>query len=181
MEAHPRITAFIDSQNIHRGVLSLGWKLDWRRFRVFLTEKYRVDTAYVFVGFVPSELQLYETLSRAGFRIVYRPVLSAKPAERKGNVDVDLVMRVMAEHGNYDKAVIATSDGDFYSLVVYLYQSAKLEAVLSPSSEICSLLIKQSAKERLHFLNDRKSELQYEGKNERPPRRDGTRTSDLAS
>ena len=28
--------AFIDAQNLHRGIKSLGWDLDWERFRVYL-------------------------------------------------------------------------------------------------------------------------------------------------
>lgn len=42
--------AFIDSQNVNRGIESMGWKLDWKRFRVYLHEKYGVTTAYLFLG-----------------------------------------------------------------------------------------------------------------------------------
>jgi hypothetical protein len=44
--------AFIDSQSINLGVRSLGWKLDWRRFRVYLRDKYDVVTAFSFIGFM---------------------------------------------------------------------------------------------------------------------------------
>ena len=45
--------AFVDSQNINLGVQAIGWKLDWRRFRVYLRDKYAVSTAYLFIGFIP--------------------------------------------------------------------------------------------------------------------------------
>ena len=32
--------AFIDSQNLNLGVQSLGWKLNYKRFRTYLKEKY---------------------------------------------------------------------------------------------------------------------------------------------
>ena len=32
--------AFIDGANLHKGVNGLGWKLDYERFRVWLSEKY---------------------------------------------------------------------------------------------------------------------------------------------
>jgi len=32
--------AFIDSQNLNLGIQKLGWKLDYRKFRVYLAEKY---------------------------------------------------------------------------------------------------------------------------------------------
>ena len=34
--------AFIDSQNVNLAIRELGWKLDFRRFHVYLKEKYSV-------------------------------------------------------------------------------------------------------------------------------------------
>jgi len=42
--------AFIDGQNLHLGIAELGWRVDWRRFRTYLEEHYRVGCAYYFVG-----------------------------------------------------------------------------------------------------------------------------------
>ena len=41
--------AFIDSQNLNLGIQELGWFLDWRKFRVYLKEKYSVVKAYLFI------------------------------------------------------------------------------------------------------------------------------------
>lgn len=38
--------AFIDSQNLNLGIQKLGWKLDYRKFRVYLAEKYGVNTEH---------------------------------------------------------------------------------------------------------------------------------------
>lgn len=38
--------AFIDGQNVNLGIGDLGWKLSWRRFRVYLEEHYGVSRAY---------------------------------------------------------------------------------------------------------------------------------------
>ena len=35
--------AFIDSQNLNLGIQKLGWKLDYRKFRVYLKEKYNIQ------------------------------------------------------------------------------------------------------------------------------------------
>lgn len=61
--------------------------------------------------------------------------------------------------GNYDKAVIVSSDGDFYSLVRYLYTNHKLEAVLSPDIKNCSHLLKYEAKGKIWFMNDLRNKL----------------------
>lgn len=156
--------AFIDSQNIHLGVHALGWKLDWRRFRIYLKEKYGVARAYVFIGYIPENQQLYTALQQADYLLVFKPVLQKKTGKPKGNVDADLVLRAMIEYARYEKAVVVTGDGDFYSLVEYLYQKGKLETVLSPSSERCSALLKKAARERINFFDKLRSKLEYKGK-----------------
>ena len=79
----------------------------------------------------------------------------------KGNVDADLVLQAMIDYNEYDRAVIATSDGDFYSLVKYLYRTQKLELVLSPSRRSCSSLLKKTARERLQFMDRLRQRLEY--------------------
>ncbi len=44
--------AFIDSQNLNLSIQSLGWKLDFARFRVYLKEKYGVDKAFLFIVYI---------------------------------------------------------------------------------------------------------------------------------
>ena len=45
--------AFIDSQNLNLGVKSQKWNLNFARFRQFLKDKYQVNKAYLFIGYVP--------------------------------------------------------------------------------------------------------------------------------
>lgn len=71
----------------------------------------------------------------------------------KGNVDADLVLQAMIDYPHYDKAVIVSSDGDFYSLARYLYDNKKLLAVLSPHKKTCSRLLRKSAKEKMKYLD----------------------------
>ncbi len=52
--------AFIDGNNLYRGIQSLGWKLDYKKFRVFLEEKYAVKKVYMFMGFVPQYAAMYK-------------------------------------------------------------------------------------------------------------------------
>lgn len=59
--------AFIDSQNIIQGVQNLGWKLDWRRFRRYLHDKYNVTQAILFLGYVPKNIYPYYCRSLLSF------------------------------------------------------------------------------------------------------------------
>ncbi|TSC92939.1 MAG: Uncharacterized protein CEN89_381, partial [Candidatus Berkelbacteria bacterium Licking1014_7] len=54
--------AYIDAANLHNGVRELGWKLDYKRFRVWLREKYSVQTAYIFIGLIPKYKDIYKSL-----------------------------------------------------------------------------------------------------------------------
>ena len=157
--------AYIDSQNLNLGIQSLGWKLDWRKFRVYLKEKYGVSISYLFIGYLPDKQDLYSSLQKCGYVLVFKPVLPNEAGEVKGNVDADLVLQAMIDYQNFDKAVIVSSDGDFYSLVKYLYEQGKLEKVLSPYVKTCSVLLKKSAKEKIVFMDNLRVKLEYVKKN----------------
>lgn len=58
----------------------------------------------------------------------------------KGNIDADLVLYAMKELPNYDKAIIVSGDGDFFSLIEYLAQQEKLSKVLTPNWRYSTLL-----------------------------------------
>ena len=157
--------AFIDSQNLNLGIQSMGWKLDWGKFRTYLLEKYGVSTAYQFIGYVPENQNLYASLQKAGYILIFKPVLSDENGKVKGNVDADLVLQAMIDYQKYDQAVIVTSDGDFYSLAKYLYEQGKLKKVLSPYVKTCSVLLRKSAKEKIVFMENLKTKLAYKRKN----------------
>lgn len=155
------VYAFIDSQNLNLGIRSLGWNLDFNRFRQYLKEKYNVSTAYLFIGYVSINQDLYSSLQKAGYVLVFKPVLPDQNGNVKGNVDADLVLQAMIDYNNYDKAIIVTSDGDFYSLAKYLYEHNKLLRVMSPYVKTCSALLKKSAKEKIVFMDNLRGKLEY--------------------
>ena len=156
--------AFIDSQNLNLGIQKLGWRLDYRKFRVYLAEKYGVKKAYIFIGFVALNQSLYDRLQEADFILKFKPTIPDADGKIKGNIDADLVLRAALELHEYDKAIIVSSDGDFYSLVQHLYESNKLKVVLSPDIKNCSNLLKQTAKERIWFMNELRNKLEYKKK-----------------
>lgn len=161
--------AFIDSQNLNLGIQKLGWKLDYKKFRVYLAEKYGVIKAYIFIGFVALNQSLYDNLQEAGFILKFKPTIPDADGKIKGNIDADLVLRAILDIDAYDSALIVTSDGDFYSLVHYLYENQKLKTVLSPDVEMTSSLLKQTAKEKIHFMNNLRGLLEYVHKRKAPP------------
>jgi len=164
--------AFIDSQNVNLSIRALGWRLDWKRFRVYLREKYGVEKAFLFVGYVEGNNDLYAALQDAGFVCIFKPTLTYQNGTTKGNCDAELVLQAMHEFRNYGKAVIVTGDGDFYCLVKYLVERDKLEALIIPNRKRFSALLKfKIFRSYLRFMNDLSDKLAYKKKR---PREDGT-------
>ncbi len=155
----PVVYAFIDSQNLNIGTKKFGWKMDWHKFRKFLTDKYGVSKAYMFIGYVPEFEAMYEQLHQTGYAVVLKPTYDmtrprpeepapkepgdiSEPEEKKpvkGNIDAELVLWAMKEKNNYDKAIIVSGDGDFYCLIEYLDEQGKLAKVLAPNGHYSGL------------------------------------------
>jgi len=153
---------FIDSQNLNLSIQALGWRLDFRRFRVYLKEKYGVAKAFLFIGYVEGNNELYKHLQEAGFICIFKPTLKYKDGTTKGNCDAELVLQTMIELQNYDKAVIVTGDGDFYCLVKYLIENNKFEALLIPNKFKFSALLRfEVIRPFLRYMNELANKLAY--------------------
>jgi uncharacterized LabA/DUF88 family protein len=139
----------------------MGWKLDWRKFRQFLNDKFNVTKAYMFIGYMSENESMYEYMHELGYLVVLKPTVDVKVIHQtasevpeldpvkeseeqkpmiKGNVDAELVLYAMKEFIHYDKAVIVSGDGDFFSLAEYLSEQNKLANILTPNWQYSSLL-----------------------------------------
>jgi len=145
MKAKQKVYAFIDSQNLNLGVNSLGWKLDWYKFRQYLRDKYGVLEAYLFIGYKAGNESLYAKLQKNGYLLIFKPTLELKDGTVKGNVDAELVIHAMIQYPHYDKAMIVSGDGDFHCLIEHLVQKGKLLYIMAPNKHYSSLLRKYSS------------------------------------
>ena len=160
--------AFIDAQNLNRGTQYVGWKMNWKKFREYLKEKHSVSHAYLFIGYVPDNEELYSQMKEAGYVVVLKPTvdmlmteeeLAAEKHVTKGNVDAELVMYLMKEIPNYQKAILVSGDGDFCSVVEYLLQRDKLGSIMVPNKKYSSLL--KQFDDYILRLDHKQEELEY--------------------
>lgn len=157
----PVVYAFIDSQNLNLGIRDQGWKLDFERFRIYLKDKYQVEKAFLFIGYVEGNERLYTFLQSGGYIVVFKPTLAVKKRNKsvvKGNVDAELVLHSMIEYPNYDQAVIVSGDGDFHCLIEYLLENDKLLRVIIPNRKKYSKLLWKFSK-YLDFASQLKEKL----------------------
>lgn len=154
--------AFIDSQNLHLGVQAQGWKLDFKRFKSYLQSKHNVSKAFLFIGYLEEQTDMYQKLREMGYTLVFKPTVTSGEGEIKGNVDVELVLHVMTEWQEYKRAIVVSGDGDFYALIQYLLEQKKLEKLIIPNKHRYSQLYNDMPESKIQFMNNLKSKLTYE-------------------
>lgn len=103
--------AFIDAQNLHQGIKELGWQLSYHKFRRYLAEKYDVQRALLFIGFIPQRATYYNKLRAAGFELMFKNILLVNNRPLKGNCDAELVFHLMRLFNQYEQAVLISGDG----------------------------------------------------------------------
>ena len=141
--------AFIDGQNLKISTMNAkpSWTIDLRRFRVFLSEKYKVSEAYYFIGaYDPKNQSLYEALQKYGYIVVFREHAESSLSHKKGNVDTDIVfaiMKKMVEQEQFDKVILVSGDGDYWRMVDYLIKKEKFGKLLVPNKHTLSSLYKR--------------------------------------
>ena len=163
-----RIFAFIDSQNLNLGiknnvrrkgkVVYRGWNLDFKKFYIYLNDKYKVEKAFLFIGKIHGYESLYKNLEEIGFNLIYKPTIKNSSGKVKGYVDAELVLEAMLQYKNYDKAIIVTGDGDFHCLIKVLKKNNKLKNIIVPNRYAYSSLLIPFRKE-IRFLDDLKYKL----------------------
>jgi uncharacterized LabA/DUF88 family protein len=152
--------AFIDSQNVNLAIRDQGWTLDFARLRKYLKDKYSIEKAFLFIGYIATNQTLYTALQEDGFILVFKPTLSLPSGKPKGNVDAELVLHTMIEYPNFEKAMIISGDGDFYCLIEYLKRQNKLLKVMIPNQYKYSSLLRKFNNDII-FMNNLKGKLEF--------------------
>ncbi len=166
-----KIFVFIDSQNLNLGtskdiynkkreLIYKGWKLDYRKFYKYLSDKFRVKKVFLFIGYIKENEKLYRYLKNCGYELVYKPTTKDGFGKPKGNVDAELVLYSSAlEFDNYDKAVIVSGDGDFYCLLKFLKEKKKLLKLIIPNRVSASTLLSEFEEYKV-FIQREKDKLE---------------------
>ena len=146
--------AFIDGQNLIYNTARRSdapWKLDLKRFRVYLKEKYRIAVAYYFIGAYNAKYtKMYNAIREYGYEVIFREHDGRSKSNKKGNVDTDIVfftMKKIADRERFGKILLVSDDGDYWRMVDYLIKKNKFEKLLAPSRKFISYLYKTKTKD----------------------------------
>ena len=162
--------AFIDGQNLNLGTTQAhpNWYVDFKKFRIYLKDKYNVDQAYYFMGWINNDFSdIYDMIQEAGFILSFREHSPKMSSVKKGNVDTDIVFAIMRKlyKNEIGKVVLVSGDGDYIRVVKFLISENRLEKVLMPNRKFASSLYKSLPTKHYDFLNnpDIKSKIEFKG------------------
>jgi uncharacterized LabA/DUF88 family protein len=150
----PGINIYIDGNNLHRGAKSLGFELDYKKFKGWLRQKFDANETYLFIGFVPERASFYNYLRECGFLLIFKQTVSVD-GKVKGNCDAELVLKTVSDFylKSFASCILVTGDGDFGCLVEFLRLHSSINRVLSPDKDKCSFLLRNKNTE-MTFLNE---------------------------
>jgi len=161
-QSHTNI-AYTDGANLHKGVGGSGWKLDYKRFRSWMRQKFGVTTANLFIGLMSKHADLYTTMQAFGYELVFKEIVYDGDGKAKGNCDADLVLRAVRDFFESKPAsvVLVSSDGDYAPLVRFWVEKQVACTIISPAPiSKCSILLKRTGVP-IVYLQDVQHKLAY--------------------
>ncbi len=141
MKIDNKTRVYIDGANLYRGSNSLDWVFDYQKFYIWLSENFKTEEIYFFIGFVEEQKKLYEFLEGIGYKIIFKKTLKSK-GQIKGNCDAELVLKATEDiiRSDFYDFVLVSSDGDFACLLEFAKKESKRIKVVSPSKKLSYLI-----------------------------------------
>ncbi len=161
MKTSNTICAYIDGANLHKGFISLGCKLDYKKFRSWIRQKFNVTSTYLFIGLITKNANLYTFLQEAEYKLVFKEVIYDGNGNAKGNCDADLVVQAMKDYyeSQPTSVVLVSSDGDYAPLIKFWSDKGVHCIIVSPAPiKKCSILLKKTGAP-IVYLEDVKHKL----------------------
>lgn len=166
MESKENNFAYLDGANLHKGVESSAWRLDYRKFRSWMRQKFGVTDTYLFIGLMSRHADLYTSLQSTGYKLVFKEIIYDGSGKAKGNCDADLVLQAARDYyENHPTAVLlVSSDGDYAPLVRFWQEKNVPCSIVSPAPvDKCSILLKRTGTP-IVYLEDMKRKLSFRPK-----------------
>lgn len=164
--------AYIDWANLDKTAKGLGWQIDYEKFYRWLQQKYSLEKIFLFTGFVSRYQEAYTRMKEWGYEILFKETVTGYGGKVKGNADAELVLHATSDfyEKKFSKCIIISGDGDFKCLIDFLFQRSAITAVLAPSKERSSILIRRTPFS-LVFLDDHyhKFSTRISSSNEKAP------------
>lgn len=139
-----RVAIFIDGSNLFYAAMQLGIEIDYTKLLNRLTAGCRLLRAFFYTGVDPTNEKQQSFLlwmRRHGYRVITKELIQFPDGSRKADLDVEIVVDMMALVDYYDTAVLVSGDGDLaYGVNAVSYKGARVEVVSLRSMTSDSLI-----------------------------------------
>jgi uncharacterized LabA/DUF88 family protein len=93
-----------------------------------------VTEAYYFLGaYNPDLVDLYTSIQRHGYILMFREHIQKMTGNKKGNVDTDIVFSIMQKlykKEKFDNVLLVSGDSDYYRMVKFLIEEKRFAKLL---------------------------------------------------
>jgi uncharacterized LabA/DUF88 family protein len=131
------------------------WHIDWRLVFHYFTDNKDKAAAYYFTATPPvgdsqrvAKYRRFKTaLQSMGYSVVDKEVRIIKtedadvPVKVKGNLDIELVFRLLTESATYDEVVLIGCDSDYIPIIGHLRAIGKIVTVVGRKGSTSNDLI----------------------------------------
>lgn len=163
-----KVAVFIDASNIFYSQRTLKWRVDYQKLKAYFERECDLAGLYFYTGMIGADHKQEKFLERMkvyGYYVRSKEVKLIRVApdtyERKGDLDVELVIDALKNAANFDTCVLMSGDSDFAPLLDELKLRGRRVIVMSTRGHIAKELL-----DRAKYIDLRKlkNELVFEPK-----------------
>jgi uncharacterized LabA/DUF88 family protein len=153
-----RLALFVDGANMFYAQRENGWWIDWEKvYRRFCGDR-NLYGAFYFTATPPAgepeRVQKYrgfkKRLQHIGFRVVDKEVKviqdSSGQVKLKGNLDIELVFRMLSGISSYDELILMGGDSDYVPIIDHLVNLGKFVVCVGRRASTAIELINAASK-----------------------------------
>ncbi len=154
-----KVALFVDGANMFYAQRENHWHIDWRLAYHFFTDNKEKAAAYYFTATPPlgdsekvTKYRGFRTaLINMGYSVVDKEVKLIKSPDSaivklKGNLDIELVFRMLTTASSYDEAVLMGGDSDYVPIIDHLRALGKIVTVVGRRQSVSNDLINAANK-----------------------------------
>lgn len=128
-----RLAIFIDGTSLFYAAYNLGIEIDYLKLLCRLTDGAKLLRCFFYTGFEPrneKQQRFLLWLRRHGYRVVAKELAQLPDGSKKVNLDVEMVVDMMALVDFYDTAVLVSGSGSLtYAANAISYRGVRVELV----------------------------------------------------
>lgn len=156
-----KVAVFIDAANILYSQKTLGFRVDYKKLKDYLSADIETMGFYYYtgkVGKLEKQLSFIKHLEEIGYKVVAKEVkfikINGDKVIPKGDLDVELALDAYRFADQYDTLILCSGDSDYAYLVDLLKERGKRVITLSTRGHISRELIERTKYIDLRKLRD---------------------------